>query len=213
MAALNSPRRELMRIRKNYNRNADRYDSFMDHGISGRLFRRGRIGVGEAARGRVLEVGIGTGLSLVHYRPGVTLTGVDLSREMLRRARRRADGLGLKVDLLEMDAQRLALGDSSFDTVAFTLCLCTIPEPRLALREALRVVRPGGALVLLEHVRSHLWPIALVQDLINPLTVRFETDHFNRRTLALARECGMEVTRVERWALGFANLIVGRRPA
>ena len=210
--ARNSPERQLRRIRKQYDRNADRYDTFMDGPISGPLFRRGRRGVGEAARGRVLEVGIGTGLSLANYRPEVAVTGIDLSPEMLRRARRRADDLGRSVDLMEMDAQRLGLADSSFDTVAFTLCLCTIPDPRLALREALRVVRPGGALVLLEHVRSHLWPIALVQDLISPLTVRFEHDHFNRRTVAIARECGIEIISVERWALGFANLIVGRRP-
>lgn len=204
--------RQLRRIRKNYEKHADRYDAFMDGPISGPLFRRGRIGVGEAISGHVLEVGIGTGLSLPRYRPEVRVTGIDLSPQMLSRARTRAAGLGRAVDLVEMDAQRLAFADSSFDSIAFTLCLCTIPEPRLAILEATRVARPGAAMVFLEHVRSHLLPVALLQDLINPLTVRFETDHFNRRTLETVRACGVEVVSVERWALGFATLIVGRKP-
>jgi ubiquinone/menaquinone biosynthesis C-methylase UbiE len=205
------PERQLRRIRKNYDRNAERYERCM--GLTDRLTRAARAKVGETVTGSLLEVGIGSGLSLPHYPDSVQVTGVDLSREMLRLCRARAAELGRPVELIEDDAQSLPFAAATFDSVAFNLCLCTIPDPLLAVREGLRVARPGAPLVFLEHVRSHLWPVALVQDLVNPLTVRFDADHFNRRTLATVRAAGVEVLAVERWALGFFNLIVGRAPA
>ena len=206
-----TPERQLKRIRKNYNRNAERYERCM--GLTDRLTRAARRKVGETVTGSLLEVGIGSGLSLPFYPEAVHVTGVDLSSEMLRLCRRRAAELGRPVDLVEEDAQQLPFADASFDSVAFNLCLCTIPDPGRALHEALRVARPGAPMVCLEHVRSHLLPVAWLQDLVNPLTVRFEADHFNRRTLDAVRGAGIEVVRVERWGLGFFNLIVGRAPA
>ncbi len=184
-------------------------------GLTDRFTEGARREVGEAVSGRVLEVGIGTGLSLPHYGPAVTsVVGVDVSRGMLRRAALRIAAPGSPPGALaQMDAQRLAFGAAAFDSVAFNLCLCTIPEPAAAIREALRVVRPGGTLIFLEHVRSHLWPIGLMQDLITPLTLRLEGDHFNRRTLESVRAAGAEVESVRRWALGFFNLIRARAPA
>jgi ubiquinone/menaquinone biosynthesis C-methylase UbiE len=206
-----TPERQLKRIRKNYDRNAERYERCM--GLTDRLTRAARRKVGETVTGSLLEVGIGSGLSLPYYPESVHVTGVDLSTEMLRLCRARAADLGRAVELLEHDAQSLPFPDAAFDSIAFNLCLCTIPDPLLAVREGLRVARPGAPMVFLEHVRSHLWPVALLQDLVNPLTVRFETDHFNRRTLDTVRAAGVEVLGVERWALGFFNLIVGKRSA
>lgn len=205
-------RRRLDRIRRHYDNQSERYDSFMSGPISGPLFKRGRLGVGEAASGAVLEIGIGTGLGLPHYRPETRVTGIDLSIRMLHQARNRSAELGVPVDLLEMDAQRLAFKAESFDSIVFSLCLCTIPDPARAITEALRVARPGASLIFLEHVRSHIPALGLLQDLVNPFTVRFESDHFNRRTLDTVLACGVEVTAVSRWALGFAILIVGRKP-
>ena len=206
-----TPERQLRRIRKNYDRNAERYERCM--GLTDRLTLAARRKVGETVTGSLLEVGIGSGLSLPHYPDSVRVTGVDLSPQMLRLCGARAAALGRPVELVEHDAQSLPFAAATFDSIAFNLCLCTIPDPRLAVREGLRVARPGAPMVFLEHVRSHLWPVALVQDLVNPLTVRFETDHFNRRTLDTVRAAGVEVLAVERWALGFFNLIVGRAPA
>jgi ubiquinone/menaquinone biosynthesis C-methylase UbiE len=206
-----TPERQLKRIRKNYDRNAERYERCM--GLTDRLTRAARRKVGETVTGSLLEVGIGSGLSLPYYPESVHVTGVDLSTEMLRLCRARAADLGRAVELLEHDAQSLPFPDAAFDSIAFNLCLCTIPDPLLAVREGLRVAHPGPPMVFLEHVRSHLWPVALLQDLVNPLTVRFETDHFNRRTLDTVRAAGVEVLAVERWALGFFNLIVGKRSA
>lgn len=177
-----------------------------------RLTRDARREVGETATGHLLEVGIGSGLSLPYYPASVRITGVDLSSEMLKLCAARAAELGRPLALVEEDAQALPFADAVFDSVAFNLVLCTIPDPLRAVREGVRVARPGAPLVFFEHVRSHLAPVALLQELINPLTVRLDADHFNRRTLDTVRAAGVEVVSVRRWALGFFNLIVGKKP-
>jgi len=171
----------------------------MSWGISSWLLASRRRKVGESVRGTLLDVGFGTGISREFYPAGVRVVGIDASRGMLEVARRsRANA-----DLLVMDAERLAFADQSFDSVAFNLCLCTIPDPE----------RAGAPMVFLEHVRSHLLPVALVQEALNPILVAWQADHFNRRTVDVVRRAGVEVLSVERWLLGVFNLIVGRAPA
>jgi ubiquinone/menaquinone biosynthesis C-methylase UbiE len=177
--------------------------------VSERLLAGRRQKVGESVRGRLLDIGFGTGLSLPHYPPSVEVIGIDASLGMLQFAQR---DVATAVQLVQMDAERLAFADQTFDSVAFNLCLCTIPNPERAVREGLRVARPGAPMVFLEHVRSHVLPIALLQEAVNPLLVALQQDHFNRRTADMVRRAGVEVTRVDRWALGFFNLIVGRAP-
>ena len=197
------------RIAEIYDRDPARYDrmmtSFMD-----RVLGRGRPQLGALAQGRVLEIGIGTGLSLPYYRAGVSLTGIDLSPKMLAVAKKRAESAKFPVALGLMDAQRLAFPDGEFDSVVFSLCLCTIPDPTLAVREAVRVAKPGARLLLLEHVRSPHALVGAIQDLINPLTVHFQQDHFNRRTIELVKELGLQVELVDRWGLGIIVVAVGR---
>ena len=176
--------------------------------LTERLLKGRREKVGETVRGRLLDIGFGTGLSLPHYPPAVEVIGIDVSLGMLQFAHRH----DRTVQLVQMDAEHLAFPERTFDSVAFNLCLCTIPDPERAVREAVRVARPGAPMVFLEHVRSHVLPIALVQDAFNPLLVALQQDHFNRRTADIVRRAGVEVTSVERWAWGFFNLIVGRNP-
>lgn len=202
----------LARVREAYDRMARHYDRDMER-LPRWLIQRARPRVGQRVRGRLLEVGIGTGLSLQYYPPEVRVTGIDLSPEMLKRASHRAQQLSRQVDLRLMDAQALDFPEHGFDSVAFNLCLCTIPHPELALSEAVRVAVPGAPMVFLEHVRSH-WPIVgLVQDLVNPLTVWLQADSFNRRTEELVRAQGISVTSADRWALGIMTLITGRAPS
>ena len=199
------------RVQRIYDRDPAAYHRGMSW-LTERILAGRRRKVGEIVRGRLLDVGFGTGLSLPHYPPGVEVIGIDVSLGMLRFASGYAASLDRKAGLIEMDAEHLAFADLSFDSVAFNLCLCTIPHPEQAVREALRVARPGAPMVFLEHVRSHVIPVALVQDAINPVLVAWQQDHFNRRTADTIRRAGVEVISVERWALGFFNLIVGRRP-
>ena len=181
--------------------------AFSDWMLAGR-----RQKVGETARGRHLDIGFGTGLSLPHYPASVTVVGIDASLGMLQFARGEAEKAGRHVLLVEMDAQRLAFHDQTFDSVAFNLCLCTIADPALAVSEALRVARPGAPMVFLEHVRSHLLPVALLQEVISPITAALEADHFNRRTADVVRRAGVQIESIDRWFLGIFSLIVGHAP-
>ena len=114
------------------------------------------VAAGCASRraGVVLELAVGTARNISYYPADVTLTGIELSPEMLAIGRRRAERLGRRVDLRVGDAQALGFPDESFDTVVCTLGLCTIPDPRRAVAKARRVLQPAGRLLLLEHVRS-----------------------------------------------------------
>lgn len=168
--------------------------------------------VGETVRGLVLDVGFGTGLSIPHYPPDARVVGIDVSAKMLQVGRRFARERARRADVAVMDAERLALPDHVFDSVAFNLCLCTIPDPAAAVREGVRVAKPGAPMVFLEHVRSHLLPVALVEEFMNPLMVALQADHMNRRTVEIARHSGVEVVSVDRWFAGVFNLIVGRAP-
>lgn len=202
---------QLARVRRIYDRDPVAYHRGMSF-VTERLLAGRRRKVGESVRGRLLDIGFGTGLSLPHYPPSVEVIGIDASLGMLQFARRDVTGQAKNLQLVQMDAEHLAFPDRSFDSVAFSLCLCTIPDPERAVREAVRVARPGAPMLFLEHVRSHLLPVALLQEAFNPLVVALQQDHFNRRTAETIRRAGVEVTSVDRWGLGFFNLIIGRAP-
>ena len=203
----------LRRVRRVYDKDPDAYHRSMSSRFSEWMLAGRREKVGETVRGRVLDVGFGTGLSLPHYPADVQVLGIDVSTRMLEVGRRFAREVGRAADVAVMDAECLALPDHVFDSVAFNLCLCTIPDPEAAVREAVRVARPGAPMVFLEHVRSHVLPVALVQELLNPILVALQADHFNRRTAELVRRNGVEVMSIDRWFGGIFNLIVGRAPA
>src|SRR5215213_7728717 len=110
------------------------------------------------------SLGIGSGLNIPFYSAAVTrAVGVDLSQEMLRHAAERAADLGIPFALVQADAEALPFPDAAFDTVAISLALCTIPDPVKTLQELARICRPRGRIVMLEHVRSTVRPLAAVQ--------------------------------------------------
>jgi ubiquinone/menaquinone biosynthesis C-methylase UbiE len=165
------------------------------------------------AKGDVLEIAVGTGRNLSRYPDGVRLTGIELSPEMLAIARERADELGSKADLRIGDAQALDFSDASFDTVVVTLALCTIPDDRKAAAEARRVLRPGGRLIFMEHVRSPVFPVRAVQRLLDPVAVRFQADHIVREPLDYLSEEGFEIESVERSKWGIVERVIARKPS
>jgi ubiquinone/menaquinone biosynthesis C-methylase UbiE len=150
------------------------------------------------ARGRVLEIGVGTGLSLLHYPPDVEVVGVEPSEPMRRRAQRRAADVGRDVSLVEAPAEELPFADDSFDTVVSLAVLCSVRDPARVLAEVRRVLRPGGRFIFLEHVRSDDPQLARKQD-------RWERPwgwiaggcHPNRRTLETIQNAGFELMEVE----------------
>jgi ubiquinone/menaquinone biosynthesis C-methylase UbiE len=201
---------ETERVRRSQDRNAPRYDRQISL-FERILFAGGREWVCEQAHGRVLELAVGTARNLEHYPSDVTLTGVELSQEMLEIGRRRATELAREVDLRLGDAQALEFPDDSFDTVVCTLGLCTIPDPRRAVAEAWRVLRPGGQVLLLEHVRSPLHAVRGIQRLLEPLSVRFAADHLTREPADYLRAEGFEIERLERSKWGLVERVSGRK--
>ncbi len=153
------------RLRRYWDKHAGSYDKQMGF-FDRHLFSGSRDWVCSRATGRVLEVAIGTGLNLAHYPDEVQLTGVEWSPAMLDIARHRAGQLSRAVDLREGDAQALEFPAGSFDTAVCTFSLCAIPDDRKAVAEMARVLRPGGLLLLADHVEASPWYARAVQALI-----------------------------------------------
>jgi ubiquinone/menaquinone biosynthesis C-methylase UbiE len=156
---------------------------------------------------RILEVGAGTGLNFVHYPEDATGVASEFSREMLKHAREKNRPRG--VDLLQNCAEDLPFQNGAFDAAFATLLFCSVASPVKGLAELRRVVRSGGTVVLLEHVRPG-GVLGLVFDFLNLFTSRLFEDHINRRTAKTASEVGLEVVKVERSRLGIINLITCR---
>ena len=166
---------------------------------------RARALGGLPAGARLIEVGAGTGANFHLYPAGATGVACEPSREMIERARGRI-GRPEGIRLVRCHAERLPFADQTFDAGLATLVLCSVEQPRRALSELRRVVRPGGLVILLEHVR----PDGLLGhafDALSLLTVALIDDHFNRRTADDARRVGLNVMRVERHALGIVQII------
>ena len=115
--------------------------------------RRHAVEIINSGRGKVLEVGVGTGLSLPDYKPHLEITGIDLAPEMLEKARARVEAEGLKnvAGLDEMDAGNLQFPDATFDTVVAMYVITVVPDPEKVMRELARVVKPGGEVMLVNH--------------------------------------------------------------
>lgn len=154
---------------------------------------------------RILEIGAGTGLNFAHYPRDAHGAATEPSREMLRRAREKARPAG--VHLVQNSAEALPFADDTFDAAFATLVFCSLASPPQAFAELRRVVRAGGRVVLLEHVRP-AGLLGYVFDALSVFTVRLFQDHFNRRTAEDARRAGLRLLRVERHALGIIQLIV-----
>lgn len=199
------------RQRRVWDKSASSYDGQMD--FVERLLGRGdREWLGERATGRVLEVAIGTGRSLPFYVTATSLTGVDLSPEMLAVARRRADERGLPLDLLEGDAEALPVEDAAYDTVLCSLSLCTIPDPAAAIAEMKRALVPGGRLLLLDHVASSWPPVYAVQWLVERISIRVAGEHYTRRSLPLVEAAGFEIVESVRQKAGSMERIHAKKP-
>jgi ubiquinone/menaquinone biosynthesis C-methylase UbiE len=160
----------------------------------------------------VLEVGVGTGKNMAFYPQGVRVTGVDLTPEMLDRARKRAAILNRGVTLLLGDAQELEFPDASFDTVVASFVFCSVSDPVLGLQELGRVVKPDGQIFLMEHVRSAKPVVGELMDILNPVVVKVTGANINRRTVENVSRSGLLIERVEDLGIGdIFKLIIAHR--
>ena len=152
----------------------------------------------ELSRGdRLLEVGVGTGKNMPYWPQEIHLTAIDLTPGMVARARQRAAKLRVDAEIMEGDAQSMEFPDNSFDAAAATFVFCSVPDPVLGLRELERVVRPGGSIFLMEHVRSKNPRIGKLMDLVNPIVRNLMGPNINRDTVANVTRANLAITHVE----------------
>jgi ubiquinone/menaquinone biosynthesis C-methylase UbiE len=157
------------------------------------------------AEGRILEAGAGTGLNIAFYPAKARVTATDLSGAMLVRARERARERQIHVTFHEADLCNLPFADGTFDTAVATFVFCSLPDPVACLREMGRVTRPGGQILLLDHVRIERPLIGPLMDRLNVATVRLAGEYINHRMDEFVRSAGFEI--VESRRLGFMGII------
>ena len=196
--------------RARYQRLAPMYDRM--EALSERRFHPWRQELWSLAQGpRILEVGVGTGKNMPFWPHAAEMTAIDLTPGMLGQAQQRAAELKITADLRVGDVQALEFPDASFDTAVATFVFCSVPDPVLGLRELKRVVKPGGQLILLEHMRSPNAAIGQIMDGLNPLVVRIMGANINRRTVENVRAAGWSSERAEDLGMGgIMKLIVAR---
>jgi ubiquinone/menaquinone biosynthesis C-methylase UbiE len=173
------------------------YDHIMSGPEKATLQRHREILIPQA-RGRVLEIGGGTGANLPFYQGVETLTLTDPEKPMVHRLERRLQDRSPKVQLLRAPAEDLPFEDASFDVAVSTLVLCTVDDQARALRELRRVLKPGGRLLFIEHVRADDQRLARWQDRLNWLQTRVGHGcNCNRPTVASITEAGFTITDLE----------------
>lgn len=181
-----------------YNRIAPIYE-LIDLPLELPFFRKWRKETLSGLSGKVLEVGVGTGRNLKYYPAGCSVVGIDNSKGMLERAREKATDMKNFTFIL-MDAENLEFPDNSFDYVATTFVLCTIPDPVKALKEMKRVLKPSGELIALEHVRSSSPFFVRFEEVIDPILFSLLGDHTTRDTVRNIEEAGFTIQEAKKLA-------------
>ncbi|MDQ3784097.1 MAG: class I SAM-dependent methyltransferase [Actinomycetota bacterium] len=198
--------------RRHYAKEAPKYDKemgFFERWILGTEHRGWAC---SQAVGDTVEVAIGTGLNLPHYPADVRLTGVDLSPEMLERAATRARQGSRAIHLREGDAQDLPFADCSFDTAVCTYALCGVPDEARAISEMKRILKPGGRLILVDHIRSSVRSVFWLQRLVEFISSRTQGEYMTRRPAVHVSSADFEIRARDRLRAGIVERLVATRP-
>lgn len=159
-------------------------------------------------RGSILEIGVGTGNSFKDYPPGQWILAVDISQEMLRRAREKLKNYSGTVELRRENVENLPFGDESFDTVFSSLVFCSVQDPVKGLIELRRVLKKDGQLLMLEHVRSRGKRLGSLMDKLNPFVAKYGMENINRDTVENLRKAGFKVFKEQNLAYDVVKSIV-----
>ena len=159
-------------------------------------------------RGETLMLAAGTGNDFRFFPPGLSVIAIDISPKMLERAAKKAAVYQGRVELRQMDACQLEFPDNTFDTIVTVCTFCSVPKPMVALRELYRVLKPGGQILMFEHVRSRIGPISVFLDLMTPLSRRLGPD-LNRDTVGNVQKAGFRIRREENVYLDIIKAIEG----
>ena len=198
-------------IKKRYDRMAPYFEG-LEAVMEGLFFKNWRKKLWEKVDGyHILEVGVGTGKNFDYYPVDARITAIDFSREMLKQAARKKDRKQTTVEINLMDVQSLDFADNSFDTVIGSFVFCSVPLPLKGLKELYRVCKPGGQVLLLEHVLSSKPLIAKVMNFINPVIVALVGANINRNTVKNIKACGFASVRVDDRSSDIIKLIEARK--
>ena len=175
-----------------YNRIAPYFDG-LEGFLEGLFFRQWRKALWNKVKGEhILEVGVGTGKNFPYYPSNTRITALDFSEKMLERAKIKQIRSNVSVELELMDVESLCYADNSFDTVIATFVFCSVPQPHKGLQELYRVCKPGGQVLLLEHVLSSRPMMARMMNLMNPVVASIFGANINRQTVKSVQACGFE---------------------
>jgi ubiquinone/menaquinone biosynthesis C-methylase UbiE len=197
-------------IKRRYNRIAQFYDQ-LEAMMEKKQIEEWRGLIWRQARGKVLEVGVGTGKNIPYYPQNTGITAIDFSEKMLEKAREKAIFYNKTVDLRLMDIQQLEFPDETFDMAITTFVFCSVPDPVKGLHEMKRVLKKGGRIMMMEHVRSEKTWLGLAMDLINPLIVRISGANINRKTFENLRSAGLPVALEQNLVLDIVKYLECRR--
>ena len=190
--------------------NAARTFDLMNRGIELRYGEKKREWFSRSY-GRTLLVAVGTGLDLEYFRSGQQVVAIDISEKMLEKAQEKEASCKAAVELVRADVQMLGFSDSSFDSAVTSCTFCSVPDPVQGLKEIRRVMKPGGALLMFEHVRSDIFWMGPMMDLMTGLSRKFGPD-LNRRTRENIRKAGFRLTREVNVYLDMVKLFEAVKP-
>jgi phosphatidylethanolamine/phosphatidyl-N-methylethanolamine N-methyltransferase len=198
-------------IRKRYDRIAPYFEG-MEAMMEGLAFKSWRQRLWAKVEGHhILEVGVGTGKNFDYYPKDARITAIDFSEQMLKQAEQKRARKNSNVELELMDVQSLCFADNSFDTVICSFVFCSVPSPAKGLKELYRVCKPGGQVLLLEHVLSSNPVLAGVMNLLNPVVVRLFGANINRNTVKNVKACAFSSVHVDQRSGDIIKLIEARK--
>jgi len=198
-------------VRRRYDRIAPLYD-LMEGLVERSRYSKWRELLWSKVEGsEILEVGVGTGKNFPYYPAHTEITAIDFSEKMLSRAREKAKNQNIRVSLQQMDVQNMSFEDNTFDTVVAAFVFCSVPDPIKGLQEVKRVCKPGGNILLLEHVLSPNRVIAWMMNLVNPIVVGVMGPNINRRTVENVANSDLKLEKVMDLAAGIFKRIEARK--
>lgn len=180
------------KIRNKYDKASKLYDIF-EQPMELMGLKKWRVETLKETKGKTLEIGVGTGKNIPFYNDTMEYTAIDFSVKMLEKAQKKKNIYNKKVELIQMDVQEMSFPDNTFDCIITTCVFCSVPDPVKGLKEIMRVCKPNGKIIMLEHVRSENKILGEVMDLLNPFIVNLYGANINRRTLDNIKTAGFTI--------------------